>query len=94
MTYHLFIPIFNRIEIKTRKLETESEKTKISFKRLIISFKRYDKSFKRDVCCFDCHSNCLVSISALINDWKGNIPSRVPLLHYLSHITILIRIEP
>ena len=60
-----------------------------SFKRLIISFKRYNRSFKRDICRFDYHSNFLVSISALIHNWKGNVPSGIPYfwgnLHELNH---------
>ena len=50
----------------------------ILFKRLIISFKQYDKSFKRDICRFECQINFLVSISVLINNWKGNVPFGVP----------------
>ena len=61
-----------------------NQNKKISFKRLSILIKRYNKSFKRDIFPFDLHSNFLVSMSILVKDRKGNVPSWLPYLCLVS----------
>ena len=77
---HFFSDIYQKRNYN-KNMKMEIKTTNISFKRIIISFKRYNNSFKRDIFRFDCHSNFLVSVSVLINTWKGKVLSGVLYIH-------------